>query len=132
MEPLAKGLGFLKWNAYHSTRDMLHQRIIFNTHGNVGASFNREKINVEVAKMAMTPLERKALFKSAVTLREITMQQAADELGVSYNHLMLVLRGDRVASERLEHDIADFVGRPVRDMFQTTRGTGRPRTGGKS
>jgi len=67
--------------------------------------------------MAMTGLERKALFKAAVTLRELTMAQAAEELGVSYNHLILVLRGDRVGSARLERQIAHFVGRPVRDLF---------------
>jgi transcriptional regulator with XRE-family HTH domain len=82
------------------------------------------KINVEVAKMAMTALERKALFKSVVTLRELTMAEAAARLGVSYNHLMLVLRGDRVGSERLEQQIAEFVNCPVRDLFRRrTRGT---------
>ena len=67
--------------------------------------------------MAMTGLERKALFKAAVTLRELTMAEAANRLGISYNHLILVLRGDRVGSARLERQIAQFVGRPVRDLF---------------
>ncbi len=52
--------------------------------------------------MAMTPLERKAALRAAVTLRELTMAEAAAELGVSYNHLTLVISGERVGSERLE------------------------------
>jgi hypothetical protein len=43
--------------------------------------------------MAMTPLERKAAFRAAVTLRQITMAEAAAEMGVSYNHLTLVING---------------------------------------
>ena len=67
--------------------------------------------------MARTALERKALFKAAVTLQELTMAEAAERLGVSYNHLMLVLRGDRVGSARLERAIAAFIGRPVGELF---------------
>jgi transcriptional regulator with XRE-family HTH domain len=72
--------------------------------------------------MAMTALERKAVFKAAVTLRELTMAQAAASMGVSYNHLMLVLRGDRLGSSRLEGEIAAFVNRPVRELFRGRRG----------
>lgn len=71
--------------------------------------------------MAMTPLERKAAFKAAVTLRQVTMAQAAASMGVSYNHLLLVLGGERVGSERLERAIADFVGRAPTDMFERRR-----------
>lgn len=71
--------------------------------------------------MAMTPLERKAAFKAAVTLRQVTMAQAAASMGVSYNHLLLVLGGERVGSERLERAIADFVGRAPADMFERRR-----------
>ncbi len=67
--------------------------------------------------MAMTALERKALFKAAVTLHQLTMAQAAAKFGVSYNHLILVLRGDRIGSERLEDAISEFMGRPVREVF---------------
>jgi len=67
--------------------------------------------------MAMTPLERKAAFKAAVTLRQVTMAEAAAALGVSYNHLMLVLAGERVGSARLEDGIAEFVGRRRGEMF---------------
>lgn len=71
--------------------------------------------------MAMTPLERKAAFKAAVTLRQVTMAEAAASMGVSYNHLLLVLGGERVGSERLERAIADFVGRPAGEMFERRR-----------
>ena len=80
--------------------------------------------------MAMTPLQRKAAFKAAVTLREVTMAEAAHELGVSYNHLTLVLKGERVGSARLEQEIADFVGRPVGEVFvhATRTPTTQPRS----
>jgi hypothetical protein len=78
--------------------------------------------------MAMTPLERKAAFKAAVTLRQVTMAQAAAAMGVSYNHLLLVLGGERVGSERLERAIADFVGRAPTEMFERRR----PATGGQA
>lgn len=71
--------------------------------------------------MAMTPLERKAAFKAAVTLRQVTMAQAAASVGVSYNHLLLVLGGERIGSERLERAIADFVGRTPAEMFERRR-----------
>jgi len=69
--------------------------------------------------MAMTPLERKAAFKAAVTLREMTMAEAAALLRVSYNHMMLVLAGHRVGSLRLENDIALFVRCDVEELFPT-------------
>jgi hypothetical protein len=65
----------------------------------------------------MTPLERRAAMKAAVTLRQITMNQAAHELGVSYNHLTLVLHGDRKGSVRLEEAVATFLGRPRKEVF---------------
>lgn len=67
--------------------------------------------------MAMTPLERKAAFKAAVTLRQVTMAEAAAMLAVSYNHLSLVLGGERVGSARLEDGIARFVDRGRDEMF---------------
>jgi hypothetical protein len=88
--------------------------------------------------MAMTPLERKAAFKAAVTLREMTMAEAAQSLRVSYNHLMLVLAGHRVGSLRLEHDVAAFVRmdrdelfpRDAREVVRTAQPStrGRPRS----
>jgi len=74
--------------------------------------------------MAMTPLERKAAFRAAVTLRQITMAEAAAELGISYNHLTLVINGERVASARVEEGIAGMIARPVTEVFgRTPRGT---------
>lgn len=86
--------------------------------------------------MSLTPLERKALFKAAVTLRRVTMAQAAEQLGVSYNHLTLVLRGDRVGSARLEAGVATFIGRPVEEVFggngeRGSRRTRRPKSYGR-
>lgn len=70
--------------------------------------------------MAMTPLERKAAFRAAVTLRQITMAEAAAELGISYNHLTLVINGERVASARVEEAIAGMIARPVTEVFGRT------------
>lgn len=73
--------------------------------------------------MSMTALERKALFRAAVTLHELTMAEAASHLGVSYNHLSLVLRGERVASVRLQNAIATFVGTSTMELFGTRKGS---------
>ncbi len=70
--------------------------------------------------MAMTPLERKAALRAAVTLRELTMAEAAAELGVSYNHLTLVIGGERVGSARLEEAISAMIGRSVAEVFGRT------------
>jgi hypothetical protein len=73
--------------------------------------------------MIMTPLERKAAFRAAATMHETTMNNAARRLGVSYNHLMLVLAGPeghkegRVGSAELQERIAQFLGRPVDEVF---------------
>jgi hypothetical protein len=63
-----------------------------------------------VSTTGMAPLERKAAFKAAVTMNRVTAAQAARNLNISYNHLMLVLNGDRTGSERLCRDIAAFLG----------------------
>ena len=82
--------------------------------------------------MAMTPLERKAAFQAAAILQEVTMSNAARRIGVSYNHLTLVLAGPegheegRKGSAALQERIADFIGRPVREVFPT-RSTSRAR-----
>jgi transcriptional regulator with XRE-family HTH domain len=77
-------------------------------------------MSVETSEV-LTPLERRALFRAAVTLHEITMAKAAEKLGVSYNHLMLVLHGDRVGSRELERKIAAFVNRPHETVFALRR-----------
>jgi hypothetical protein len=73
--------------------------------------------------MAMTPLERKAAFRAAATMHETTMNNAARKLGVSYNHLMLVLAGPeghpdgRAGSAALKTRIARFLGCSVDEVF---------------
>jgi hypothetical protein len=67
--------------------------------------------------MPMTPLQRKAAFRSAATLNEVSMAVASRRLGVSYNHLMLVLAGTREGSIELKHRIATFIGHQVTDVF---------------
>lgn len=76
----------------------------------------------------MTPLERRAAFKAAVTLRQTTVGQVAEDLGVSYNHLLLVLKGVRQGSERLEQAIAAFLGLPQRQVFPCLQRTERKPT----
>jgi len=39
------------------------------------------------------------------------MRQAARELGISYNHLILVLDAERVPSEKLATGISDLIQR---------------------
>jgi transcriptional regulator with XRE-family HTH domain len=71
--------------------------------------------------MAMSPKERKAAFRAAATMHEVTMANAARRLGVSYNHLMLVLNGDRKGSSALKSRIADFLGCPALEVFEQER-----------
>lgn len=68
---------------------------------------------------AMWYLERKAALKAAVTLKDITSATAARRMGVSYNHLMLVLKGDRHGSDRLRAAIAGMLGKPEQEIFGT-------------
>jgi DNA-binding XRE family transcriptional regulator len=65
----------------------------------------------------MTPLERKAAFKAATTLAQTTQAVAARRLGVSYNHLMLVLADQRQGSLQLKGKVAAFLKRPVAEVF---------------
>ena len=71
--------------------------------------------------MAMTPKERKAAFRAAATMHEVTMANAARRLGVSYNHLMLVLNGDRKGSSALKSRIATFLGCATTQVFDQER-----------
>ncbi len=66
----------------------------------------------------MTPLERKAAFRAAATLQQQTVATVARNLDVSYNHLTLVLKGERQGSARLEQAIATFIGRSRGEVFQ--------------
>ena len=65
----------------------------------------------------MAPLERKAAFKAAATLNQVTASEAARSFKISYNHLMLVLNGDRIGSQRLCYAIAAFLGRSAVEVF---------------
>ena len=49
---------------------------------------------------------RRLEFKIAVIRKGLTMYGAAERLGVSYQHLVLVLDGKRIGSQRLEAGIA--------------------------
>jgi len=65
----------------------------------------------------MTPLERRAAFKAAVTLAQTTSGEVARKMGVSYNHMTLVLKGERHGSAQLEQAIATFLRRPRKEVF---------------
>lgn len=68
--------------------------------------------------MPFAPLERKAAFMAAVTLKETVKTKAAEEIGVSWQHLDAVLLGERDGSKELREKVADYVGVPV-DEFWT-------------
>jgi DNA-binding XRE family transcriptional regulator len=63
------------------------------------------------------PLQRRAAFKAAVVLHETTVRKAAQKLGVSHQHLALVIDGERHASIDLQNAIAKFVGLRRREVF---------------
>lgn len=67
--------------------------------------------------IALTPLERKAAFVAAVTLRQSTRMRAAKEIGVSWQHLRCVLEDERVGSLELKRRIAIYVGLPIEQLF---------------
>jgi len=71
--------------------------------------------------MAMTPLQRKAALKSTVTLKQMTLGEAARFLGVSYNHLMLVLAGERSPSLALKERLADLLDVPATELFDSQK-----------
>jgi transcriptional regulator with XRE-family HTH domain len=71
--------------------------------------------------MAMTPLQRKAALKSAVTLKQMTLGEAARFLGISYNHLMLVMAGERIASAGLKDRLASLLDVPATELFEPER-----------
>jgi hypothetical protein len=68
--------------------------------------------------MPFTPLERKAVFMAAVTLKETVKTKAAEEIDVSWQHLDAVLLGERDGSRELRERVAEYVGVPV-DEFWT-------------
>jgi hypothetical protein len=68
--------------------------------------------------MPFAPLERKAAFMAAVTMKETTKTAAAEELDVSWTHLDAVLLGEREGSAELKEKVADYVGVPVDDFWR--------------
>jgi transcriptional regulator with XRE-family HTH domain len=70
--------------------------------------------------MAMTPLQRKAALRFTVTLKQMTLGETARFLRVSYNHLMLVIAGERIPSAALKERLAAFLDVPVTELFETT------------
>jgi hypothetical protein len=77
----------------------------------------REAGNPASIQSPMTALELKAALEAAVTMNQGTAADAARSLHVSYNHLILVLSGDRSGSERLCRDIAAFLARTDVEVF---------------
>lgn len=68
--------------------------------------------------MPMSEIERKAAFKSAVTMKRTTMEQAAkDDMGVSVHHLSEGLANRRVMSEAVEERFSAYIGRKRTDVF---------------
>lgn len=76
--------------------------------------------------MPMTPLERKAAFKHAVTMKETTLEAASREsIGVTWLHLSLGLNEEetkRGLSDEVKQKFAAYIGKPVEEAF----GAGSP------
>lgn len=78
--------------------------------------------------MAMTPLERKAAFKAAVTLRQMTQAEAAKEVfGVTWFHLVEGIAGRRSLRPELRKRFASFIGKTVEEVFGAQDAVGRRR-----
>lgn len=68
--------------------------------------------------MAMTALERKAAFASAVTTKETTLHAAAaTACGVTWFHLAEGIAGRRALSAEVKAKFAAYIGRAVTDVF---------------
>lgn len=60
--------------------------------------------------VALSPLQRKAAFASAVELNETTKGGAAETIGVTWTHLLLCMEGERTPSVELAERVARYVG----------------------
>ena len=70
--------------------------------------------------MPMTPLERKAAFKHAVTMNETTLDKASREvIGVTWLHLSLAIDEEnrRGLSAEVKEKFAAYIGRSVEEVF---------------
>ncbi len=76
--------------------------------------------------MTMTPLERKAAFRHAITMNETTLDSAAqDVIGVSWHHLSQGIAGERRLSAEVQQKFAAYIGRPTDEVFgEATESTG--------
>lgn len=74
-------------------------------------------VQTQQDRTPLTDIERLAEFKKAIALAQTTTLLSAKTLGVSYNHLFLVLKGERLGSEALERRIAEFLSLPVAVVF---------------
>lgn len=69
--------------------------------------------------MPYTPIERKAAFVAACTLKSAHKSKVAlDEFGVSWTHLDAVLLGTRDGSEELRDKVAEYVGVPSKEFWK--------------
>lgn len=69
--------------------------------------------------MPFTPIERKAAFVAACTLKNAHKSKVAEEeIGVSWTHLDAVLLGQRDGSTEVRDKIAAYVGVPSREFWK--------------
>jgi hypothetical protein len=73
--------------------------------------------------MPMSELERKAAFKSACTMKRITMERAAREvMGVSIHHLTEGIAERRALSDAVQERFSAFIGSNRAAVFGTPAG----------
>lgn len=59
--------------------------------------------------------------KGVLAVRRITQRAAATALGCNPRHLNAVLNGERKGSDSLKRRLADYLGRPVSELFTSDR-----------
>lgn len=67
--------------------------------------------------MALTPLERKAAFMHAVTMRQKGKMAGAREIGYSWTHVETVLNEGRAGSEKMKQRVAEYCGVPYKKFW---------------
>lgn len=68
--------------------------------------------------MRLSPLERKAAYAHAVTMRGKSKTAAArEDLGVTWTHLSAVLEGERDGSPALRRRFADYIGVTIQQCW---------------
>jgi uncharacterized protein involved in copper resistance len=74
----------------------------------------------------MTPLERKAAFKHAVTMKETTLEAASrDVIGVTWMHLSLGIDEEnrRGMSDEVKAKFAKYIGKTAEEVFGDSSST---------